>query len=327
MNNYSLSIAPMVGYTNRYFRYTMRQISRKILLFTEMVTSSSILKGKREKILCFSHEENPVIFQLAGSIPKEMAECAKIIEDYGYAGINLNIGCPSKKVQKSGFGLCLMQNPELVAEIVSEMKKQTSLPISIKTRIGIDNNDSLDFLQKFVQTCKDVGVKIFFLHARKGVLSYNPRNNRKIPPINYQRVQEIKQIFPNLKIIVNGEITSLQQAKFFLNSFDGVMVGRSAIQNPLLFQSADSEFFNSQDQNLTLIEIISCFFQNVNFFLEKDSHLMQASKHLFNLFHSQPNAKYWKRYLGEQLTKYPFDPFIVKKNISKTWQELLEKIE
>ena len=269
MINYKLSIAPMVGHTNKYFRYTIRQISRKVLLFTEMITSGSILKGNQKKILSFSEEENPVIFQLAGNNPNEMAECASIITNYSYSGINLNIGCPSNKVQKGGFGICLMREPELVAKIITEIKKKTRLPVSIKTRIGIDEEDSLKFLSNFIQMCSDAGVSCFFLHARKGILRYNPRNNRKIPKINYERVQEIKQLFPQLKIIVNGEIATLTQAKTLLKKFDGVMIGRSAIYNPLLFQNVDSEFFECQDQNLNWLQILSNFFTKSNFLLEK----------------------------------------------------------
>ena len=224
MIDYRLSIAPMVGHTNRYFRYTMRKISQKILLFTEMISSGSILRGQKKKILTFSLDENPVICQLAGNNPKDMGLCAKIIEDYGYCGINLNIGCPSAKVQKGGFGVCLMKQPKLVSEIITEIKKNTKLPISIKTRIGIDEQDSLEFLLNFIQQCFEAGVEVFVLHARKALLNYNTRNNRKIPPINYNRVIKIKDHFPHLKIIVNGEITSLEQSKHFLQNFDGTMI-------------------------------------------------------------------------------------------------------
>lgn len=321
--DYRLSVAPMVGHTNRYFRYTMRQISRKVLLFTEMITSGSIIRGEQEKILAFSKAENPVIFQLAGNDPQDMAVCAKIIEAYGYAGINLNIGCPSSKVQKGGFGLCLMRQPELVAKIIEAIKKVTKLPISIKTRIGIDDLDSLDFLSHFIQSCSNAGVAVFFIHARKGVLSYNPRNNRKIPPINYERVQELKNCFPHLKIIINGEIASLEQGTSFLKKFDGVMVGRSAIQNPLLFCNADSMFFEQPDHKLSILELLSRFFEQPHFLLEKKSHLIQASRHLFNLFHSVPNAKYWRSFLCKQLQQHPFQPDLVLKQLEIAWKKSL----
>ena len=320
MIDYRLCIAPMVGHTNRYFRLTIRKISKKVLLFTEMFTSGSILRGNKEKILTFSPLENPVIFQLAGNNSQEMISCAQLVEDYGYSALNLNIGCPSAKVQKGGFGLCLMKKPKLVAEIIEQIKKVTKLSISIKTRIGIDDDDSLEFLLYFIGCCKDAGVKTFFIHARKGFLQYNPKNNRKIPPINYQRAKEIKEHFPDLNIIINGEITSLEQARYFLNDFDGVMIGRSAIQNPLLFKNADSLFFGEQDQNLSTLELSSYFFENSHFLLEKKNHLMQASRHLFNLFYNVPNAKYWRSFLCQQLQLAPFDPHLVSKRLKNNWR-------
>ncbi len=321
MIDYRLSIAPMVGHTNRYFRYTMRKISQKILLFTEMISSSSILRGQNKKILTFSLDENPVICQLAGNNPKDMGLCAKIIEDYGYCGINLNIGCPSAKVQKGGFGVCLMKQPKLVSEIITEIKKNTKLPISIKTRIGIDEQDSLEFLLNFIQQCFEAGVEVFVLHARKALLNYNTRNNRKIPPINYNRVVKIKDHFPHLKIIVNGEITSLEQSKHFLQNFDGTMIGRQAVQNPLLFKNADSLFWGHQDQNLSVLELLSHFFRTTQFQLHRKCHLMQASRHLFNLFHSFPNAKYWRAFLCRQLQTYPFQPHFIHKEMKIAWKK------
>lgn len=331
MINYRLCIAPMVGHTNRYFRYTMRQISSKVLLFTEMITSGSILRGNTKKILSFSAEENPVIFQLAGNDPQEMAACAQWIENYGYTALNLNIGCPSSKVQKGGFGLCLMKQPELVAKIITQIKKVTKFPISIKTRIGVDDEDSLEFLIRFIKCCNNAGAEIFFIHARKGMLKYNPRNNRKIPPINYQRVREIKEYFPKLKFIVNGEITSLEQVKYFSQDFDGAMVGRSAVSNPLLFQNADSFFFGKKDRGLSVIDLLSNFFESPHFSLEKKCHLMQASRHLFNLFHSLPNARYWRSFLCKLLQFYSFEPHLISKKIQiawkQDWRQDLEKIK
>lgn len=321
MLDYRLSIAPMVGHTNRYFRLTMRQLTKKTLLFTEMITSGSILRGESEKILSFSREENPVIFQIAGCNPQDLAYCAKMVEDYGYAGINLNIGCPSAKVQKGGFGVCLMKNPELVAEMIFSIKKSVSLPISVKTRIGIDDLDSLEFLENFIQKCAFAGCEVFFLHARKALLNYNPRKNRTVPPIHYDRVLEIQKLFPNLTFIINGEITSLEQAKQMLKKFSGVMIGRKAIQNPLLFEKADTLFFPPAEEiKISLLELITKFLETANFHLEKKHHLMRSCRHLFSFFHSFPNAKYWRSFLHEQLVMHPFEPLKIKENLEKNWE-------
>ena len=237
----------MVGYTNSQYRQKLRLITKKTLLFTEMTTSHAILRGDKHRFLNFQPCEKPVIFQIAGNDPQPLTECATAIEDYNYDGINLNIGCPSPKVLKGKFGVCLMEQPELVAESIYQMKKKTSLPISVKTRLGFDNNDSPDFLEKFIRHCADAGCEVFFIHARKALLKLKPRQNRSIPPLQYNLAKEIKKKFPYLKIIINGGITSLEQAKTFLQDFDGVMIGRTAYKNPLIFQKADSYFFQEKD--------------------------------------------------------------------------------
>ena len=269
----------MVGYTNSHYRQMLRLITKKTLLFTEMTTSNSILRGNRHKFLTFHPSEKPVIFQIAGNEPKQLAECATAIEDYGYNGINLNIGCPSFKVQKGKFGVCLMAQPELVAESIYQMQKTTSLPISVKTRLGFDNNDSPDFLEKFISHCADAGCKIFFIHARKALLNLKPRKNRNIPPLQYNLVKvvlELKKKFLNLKIIINGGVTSLEQAKILLQDFDGAMIGRTAYQNPLIFQKSDSYFFQEKDEMLPTNKIIDKFLNFVK--IEGNTKLIIACR-------------------------------------------------
>ncbi len=249
--SYLLSIAPMAGYTNSQYRQKLRLITKKTLLFTEMVTSHAILRGDMHRFLNFQQCEKPVVFQIAGNEPQALTECASAIEDYGYDGINLNIGCPSPKVLKGDFGVCLMGKPELVAESIYQMKKKTSLPISVKTRLGFDNNDSPEFLEKFIRHCAAAGCGVFFIHARKALLNLKPRQNRSIPPLQYDSAKEVKKKFPKLKIIINGGITSLEQAKTLLQDFDGAMIGRTACKNPSLFQTADSYFFQEKDPSPT----------------------------------------------------------------------------
>ena len=304
--SYLLSIAPMVGYTNSYYRQMLRLITKKTLLFTEMTTSGSILRGNQDKFLAFHPREKPVVFQIAGNEPQQLAECASIIEKYGYDGINLNIGCPSFKVQKGKFGVCLMDSPELVAESIYQMKKKTSLPISVKTRLGFDNNDSPAFLEKFISHCADAGCDVFFIHARKALLNLKPRKNRNIPPLRYNLAKDLKEKFPHLKIIINGGITSLEQAKTLLQDFDGVMIGRTAFQNPLLFQKADSYFFQGKDEMLPTNKIIDKFLNFVK--IEGNTKLIIACRQLFNLFYAFHQAKEWRYFLHQQIQKHPNKP-------------------
>ena len=318
MLDYNLVIAPMVGYTNKYYRYMMRLITKQTLLFTEMICSASIIHGKKEKFLPFYHQEKPVLFQLAGNNPDELANCASIIEDYGYSGINLNIGCPSQRVQKGNFGVCLMAQPDLIAEIVHNIKKKVSIPVSIKTRLGFDENDNFDFLAEFVQKTSQAGCQVFFIHARKALLNFNPRKNRSIPDLDYERVKKLKSTFPHLKIILNGGITLLNQALDLTKEFDGVMLGRSAYQNPLLFQTADSLFFGKKDQNNSIIEIIENFLEFVSI---ENKNKFSALRHLFNLFYKIPNASYLKQLLHKQIQLYPKNPWTINKEI----QEFFEK--
>ena len=271
-----------------------------------------------QKFLTFHPSEKPVIFQIAGNEPKQLAECATAIEDYGYNGINLNIGCPSFKVQKGKFGVCLMAQPELVAESIYQMQKTTSLPISVKTRLGFDNNDSPDFLEKFISHCADAGCKIFFIHARKALLNLKPRKNRNIPPLQYNLVKELKKKFLNLKIIINGGVTSLEQAKILLQDFDGAMIGRTAYQNPLIFQKSDSYFFQEKDEMLPTNKIIDKFLNFVK--IEGNTKLIIACRQLFNLFYAFPQAKEWRHFLHQQIQKHPNKPSLVKQNFQNAWE-------
>lgn len=328
MLDYRLSIAPMVGYTNSSYRYLMRLLTTKTLLFTEMVSSSSIIYGNKQKLLNYQKEELPTIYQLAGNEPKELAECAQLVEDYGYSGINLNIGCPSLKVQKGNFGVCLMEKPDLVAEMVYKIQKKTNLPLSIKTRLGFDQNSSFEFLANFVKKTSQAGCNVFFIHARKALLNFKPRKNRTVPPLDYKQVQLLKKEFPHLKIILNGGITSLEQGLDLLKDFDGVMIGRIAYQNPLLFQNVDNLFFNNPNQQSSVLEIIDNFLEFLKTNNNVDKNLMKSTRHLFNLFYKNSQAKIWRKFLNFQIQNYSDQPSLIQKNLKKGWSQAeLEQLQ
>ena len=242
--SHTFSVAPMLDWTDKHCRYFHRLVSKKALLYTEMVTTGAILHGDQERFLAFNAEENPVVFQLGGSDPAELAQCAKIVEQYGYEQVNLNVGCPSDRVQNGRFGACLMAEPMLVAECVAAMQQAVSIPVSIKTRIGIDEQDSYEALQHFVFTVASAGCKDFIIHARKAWLKgLSPKQNREVPPLRYDVVYQIKKDFPNLNISLNGGVTSLDEAIEILQHVDGVMVGREVYHNPFLLAQVDAQVF------------------------------------------------------------------------------------
>ena len=216
-------------YTDRHERFFLRQISRYALLYTEMITAEAVIHGNREKLLSFSNEEHPIALQLGGSDPDRMALAAKIGQDFGYDEININVGCPSDRVQSGRFGACLMAEPNLVATIVRTMQKTTDIPITVKSRIGIDDQDSYEFLCNFIKTVSAAGCQIFIVHARKAYVSgLSPMQNREIPPLNHERIYRLKRDFPELEIIINGGIETLEQCREHLKHVDGVMIGRAA---------------------------------------------------------------------------------------------------
>ena len=239
-----LSIAPMMERTDRHYRYFMRQMTRRTLLYTEMITTAAILHGDREKLLGFSSEEKPLSLQVGGDNPQELAECARIAEDMGYDEINLNVGCPSNRVQNGNFGACLMAQPERVAQAVEAMQKAVDLPVTVKHRIGIDQRDRYEDMAHFVRIVSEVGCRRFTVHARKAWLKgLSPKENRNIPPLRYQDVHRLKQEFPHLFIEINGGITTLEQVQEQLKLVDAVMIGRAAYDNPYLFATVDRDLY------------------------------------------------------------------------------------
>jgi len=297
-------VAPMLDWTDRHYRYFLRLISRQVLLYTEMVTTGAILHGDRSRLLDFDPSEHPLAIQLGGSEPPALAECARIAEDWGYDEINLNVGCPSDRVQRGRFGACLMAEPELVAECVAAMGQAVSLPVTVKTRIGVDDRRFLDELAHFIRTVADAGCQTFIIHARKAWLSgLSPKENREVPPLRYDVAARVKDEFPDLEILLNGGIQTLDEAESHLRIFDGVMIGRAAYHNPYLLAEADARLFGAREPSLTRREIIAAMLPYIQQGLERGHRLHAYTRHLLGLFHGQPGGRIWRRRLGEAATR------------------------
>ena len=299
--NRKVSIAPMMDCTDRHERYFLRLISKNVLLYTEMIVSEAIDRGDKKKLLSFNIKEKPVSLQLGGSSPKLLANASKLGEEFGYDEINLNLGCPSKKVQKNKFGACLMKEPDLVSECINEMVNSCSVPVTAKTRIGFDNTEDFDYLNKFILKMKDAGCKTFIIHARKAILKgLTPKQNLNIPKLNYEMVYKIKKENPDLEIIINGGISKIEEIKNHLKLCDGVMIGRAIYQNPYFLVDIEKEIFNVKN-NPTREEIA----EKLLIYLEKEvklgtkvNHIM---RHTVGLYHGQIGSKNWKRYLSDNM--------------------------
>ena len=299
--NRKVSIAPMMDCTDRHERYFLRLISKNVLLYTEMIVSEAIDRGDKKKLLSFNIKEKPVSLQLGGSSPKLLANASKLGEEFGYDEINLNLGCPSKKVQKNKFGACLIKEPNLVADCLTEMQAKTKLPVTVKTRIGYDNVEDYENLYNFINTLKSTGVKTFIVHARKAVLgNFTPKQNLNIPPLKYEMVYKLKKDFKDLEIIINGGITSTDQIKNHLIKTDGVMIGRSAYHSPYLLADIEKEIFNNQNI-LSRQEVIEQLVPYVKEEIKKGTRMNQIMRHTLGLFHGQTGSSFWKRYLSENM--------------------------
>ena len=299
--NRKVSVAPMMDCTDRHERFFLRLISKNTLLYTEMVVDEAINRGDKKKLLGFNINEKPVSLQLGGSSPKLLSEASKIGEDFGYDEINLNLGCPSKKVEKGKFGACLMKEPNLVADCLSKMQASTNLPVTIKTRIGYDDVEDYENLYNFISTLKSTGVKTFIIHARKAMLGkFTPKQNLNIPPLKYEYVYKLKEDFPNEEIIINGGITSVDQIKPLLQKTDGVMIGRAAYHTPYMLAEIEKEIFNNENIP-SRQDVIEQLISYVKDELKKGTRLNQIMRHTLGLFHGQTGASYWKRYLSENM--------------------------
>ena len=246
-DNHRFCIAPMMKKTDRHFRFLARQFTRKSMLYTEMIHSNAILKGDKNKLLSFSEIEHPVGLQLGGSDPETLAQAAKIGEDFGYDEINLNVGCPSKKVKSGNFGVFLMKDIDLLCSCINEMKKNIRIPLTIKCRIGVDQFEGEDYLKSFIEKVADAGISLFIIHARKAISGLDTKRNRSIPPLDYDLVHKIKQTFPELKIVVNGGIEEIENVKIQLDRFDGVMLGRKIYSDPTFLLNVDREIYSEQN--------------------------------------------------------------------------------
>ena len=299
--NRKVSVAPMMDCTDRHERYFLRLISKNVLLYTEMIVSEAIDRGDTKKLLSFNINEKPVALQVGGSSPKLLGNAARLGEEFGYDEINLNLGCPSKKVQKNKFGACLIKEPNLVADCLTEMQAKTKLPVTVKTRIGYDNVEDYENLYNFINTLKSTGVKTFIVHARKAVLgNFTPKQNLNIPPLKYEMVYKLKKDFKDLEIIINGGITSTDQIKNHLIKTDGVMIGRSAYHSPYLLADIEKEIFNNQNI-LSRQEVIEQLVPYVKEEIKKGTRMNQIMRHTLGLFHGQTGSSFWKRYLSENM--------------------------
>ncbi len=299
--NRKVSVAPMMDCTDRHERYFLRLISKNVLLYTEMIVSEAIDRGDKKKLLSFNLEEKPVALQIGGSSPALLANAAKLGEDFGYDEINLNLGCPSKKVQKNKFGACLIKEPNLVAECLSKMQSYTKLPVTVKTRIGYDDVEDYESLYNFINLLKSTGVKTFIIHARKAMLGkFTPKQNLNIPPLKYEMVYRLKKDFKDLEIIINGGISTSDQIKKHLKKTDGVMIGRSVYQSPYLLADIENEIFKNQNI-LSRQEVIEKLIPYVKEEIKKGTRMNQIMRHTLGLFHGQTGSSYWKRYLSENM--------------------------
>ena len=299
--NRKVCVAPMMDCTDRHERFFLRLISKNVLLYTEMIVSEAIDRGNKKKLLSFNIKEKPVALQLGGSSPKLLSNASKIGEEFGYDEINLNLGCPSKKVQKNKFGACLIKEPNLVADCLNEMQSKTNLPVTVKTRIGYDDVEDYESLFNFINLLKSTGVKTFIIHARKAMLGkFTPKQNLNIPPLKYEMVYKLKEDFKNLEIIINGGITSVDQIKKHLNKVDGVMIGRSVYQSPYMLAEIEQEVFKNNNI-LTRENIIKKLVPYVKDEIKKGTRINQIMRHTLGLFHGQIGSKFWKRYLSENM--------------------------
>lgn len=311
------SVAPMFSLTDRHCRYFHRLLTKKTLLYSEMITTGAIINGKVD-YLAYNTQENPVVLQLGGNDPKRLSDCAILGQKKGYSEINLNIGCPSNRVQNGRFGVCLMNEANLVADCLKAMNDVVSIPVTVKTRIGIDNHDSYEFLCEFVDTIVHKGgCHILIVHARKAWLSgCNPKENRAIPPINYPRVYQLKRDFPNLTIVINGEITTLEDIAYHLKYVDGVMIGREAYRNPSILTEIDHKIFDSQERIIDKVSIVKSLYPYIEKELSDGARLWHITRHILGLFQGMPGSRQWRRYLSEYANKDQSDPSIVERALS-----------
>jgi tRNA-dihydrouridine synthase A len=299
--NRKISVAPMMDCTDRHDRFFLRLMSKNVMLYSEMVATKSALHGDRKKILSYSPEEKPLALQVGGSDKKELSEVAKIAEDLGYDEININLGCPSKKVQKNKFGACLIKEPDLVSECINEMVNSCKIPVTAKTRIGYDEVEDFEYLNNFVNKMKSAGCKTFILHARKAILKgLSPKQNLNIPKLNYPMVYQLKKENPGLEIIINGGISKIEEIRNHLKLCDGVMIGRSIYQNPYSLVEIEKEIFNTKNSP-SREEVAEKLLEYLEREVKLGTKVNHIMRHTVGLYHGQIGSKVWKRYLSDNM--------------------------
>jgi len=297
----TVSVAPMMDCTDRHDRFFLRLISKNVMLYSEMIATKSAIHGDRKKILSFSQEEKPLALQVGGSDKKELSEVAKIAENMGYDEININLGCPSKKVQKNMFGACLMKEPDLVSECINAMVNSCNIPVTAKTRIGFDDTEDFAYLNKFILKMKEAGCKKFILHARKAILKgLSPKQNLNIPKLNYKMVYKIKKENPDLEVIINGGISQTKEIKNHLKLCDGVMIGRAIYQNPYFLVDIEKEIFNIKNHP-TREQVAEKLLQYLEKEVKLGTKVNHIMRHTVGLYHGQIGSKNWKRYLSDNM--------------------------
>ncbi|WP_200897613.1 tRNA dihydrouridine(20/20a) synthase DusA [Arsukibacterium ikkense] len=297
--DHKFSVAPMLDWTDRHCRYFHRLMTRHAVLYTEMVTTGALIHGKGD-YLAFNQQEHPLVLQLGGSNPADMARCAQLAEQRGYDAVNINVGCPSDRVQNGMFGACLMAQPALVADCVQAMLNVVSIPVTVKSRIGIDELDSYPFLTDFIGTIADAGCQQFIVHARKAWLKgLSPKENREIPELDYPRVHQLKRDFPQLDISINGGIKTLDDVRYQLQLVDGVMVGREAYTNPYLLSQVDHLIYGDEQPVLTQHELVRAMLPYIEQQMQQGARFWHIARHMLGLFQGLPGARLWRRHLSE----------------------------
>ncbi|CAC9433471.1 tRNA dihydrouridine(20/20a) synthase DusA [bacterium endosymbiont of Bathymodiolus sp. 5 South] len=296
---HKFSVAPMMDWTDRHCRYFHRLLSKDTQLWSEMVTTKAILNGDKNRLLDFDAAEHPLVLQLGGSESNEMAQCAKIAQDWGYDEVNINVGCPSDRVQSGSFGACLMQTPEVVAQCVDAMRQASDIPVSVKSRIGVDNMESYEQLSNFVTQIENAGCENFVIHARKAWLKgLSPKENRTVPPLNYDWVYRIKKNFPHLAIAINGGIMSVDEATVHLQSVDSVMLGRAAYHQPYLLSEVDNKIYHKTLDAPSREQVLLDFIEYIKQQNDQGVPIRSMTRHILGLYHAQPKAKKFRQLLS-----------------------------
>ena len=302
--NRRFTVAPMMDWTDRHCRYFHRILSQNAVLYTEMVTTGALIHAEADRFLRYNREEQPVALQLGGSNPEDLAQCTKMAEDYGYNEVNLNVGCPSDRVQNNMIGACLMAHPQLVSECLEKMQAAVDIPVTVKHRLGIDDMDSYEELVQFVDTVRQSGCKVFIIHARKAILQgLSPKENRDIPPLKYEWVYQIKQEFPELEVHINGGIKTIDECHTHLQHVDGVMLGREAYQNPYLLADVDREFYGADSEKISRKAAALAMVPYIEQQMEQGVPLNHVVRHMLGLFHAQRGGKQFRRFISENAHK------------------------